>query len=407
MIRRLRSTVATLSRRMTAASRDSSGAWTPASRRSSGTATPSPRLTVKISARVVPVEVAPPFRFRYTEGSACGFFSPLRKWRNGRRASLRRYQTALPHGSSKRLITKDYTQEEAVGVLSSCQVCCQAIRFTDRFRARPDRPSADRRDPMGTTPATLRLRKERVRLPHLGTAGPSPERMGTSCRDTTIRVRRGFHSQLLKLEIDVCQATVANYMGGGHRRQPPSQASPTFLRIHIGPVVAADLFVVPTATYGLLFVLVLLAHDRRRIHLLDLRSSRVFRSRKKSSAVRPLPLTIALFAANPRRWANTASPRKCRWASTAVCPRTTSAAQAHARPAGIAAADFLQSAAAFQRPIDQVVHRRAHSRGQDEFRRVGEGTAIECGSQGPARGSCVARKAEWTTTCRSAHEWRA
>jgi hypothetical protein len=32
-----------------------------------------------------------------------------------------------------------------------------------------------------------------------------------------------------------------------------------------GQIVAADFFVVPTATYRLLFVLVLLAHDRRRI----------------------------------------------------------------------------------------------------------------------------------------------
>ena len=34
---------------------------------------------------------------------------------------------------------------------------------------------------------------------------------------------------------------------------------------HIGQIVAADFFVVPTATYRLLFVLVLLTHDRRRI----------------------------------------------------------------------------------------------------------------------------------------------
>jgi hypothetical protein len=33
----------------------------------------------------------------------------------------------------------------------------------------------------------------------------------------------------------------------------------------MGQLVAADLFVVPTATYRLLFVLVMLAHDRRRI----------------------------------------------------------------------------------------------------------------------------------------------
>ena len=72
-----------------------------------------------------------------------------------------------------------------------------------------------------------------------------------------------IHGELLKLGLNVCQATVAKYMG--RRRQPPSQTWRTFLRNHIGQVVAADFFVVPTATCRLLFVLVLLAHDRRRI----------------------------------------------------------------------------------------------------------------------------------------------
>jgi len=72
-----------------------------------------------------------------------------------------------------------------------------------------------------------------------------------------------IHGELLKLGSDVCQATVAKYMG--RRRQPPSQTWRTFLRNHIGQIVAADFFVVPTVTYRILFVLVLLAHDRRRI----------------------------------------------------------------------------------------------------------------------------------------------
>jgi putative transposase len=71
------------------------------------------------------------------------------------------------------------------------------------------------------------------------------------------------HGELLILGIDVCQATVAKYMG--RPRQPPSQTWRTFLRNHIGQIVAADFFVVPTVTYRLLFVLVLLVHDRRRI----------------------------------------------------------------------------------------------------------------------------------------------
>ena len=72
-----------------------------------------------------------------------------------------------------------------------------------------------------------------------------------------------IHGELRKLGIDVCQATVAKCMM--RQRQPPSQTWRTFLRNHIGQIVAADFFVIPTATYRLLFVLVLLAHDRRRI----------------------------------------------------------------------------------------------------------------------------------------------
>jgi transposase InsO family protein len=72
-----------------------------------------------------------------------------------------------------------------------------------------------------------------------------------------------IHGELLKLSIDVCQATVAKYMV--RPRQPPSQTWRTFLANHIGQVMAADFFVVPTATCRLLFVLVILADERRRI----------------------------------------------------------------------------------------------------------------------------------------------
>jgi putative transposase len=72
-----------------------------------------------------------------------------------------------------------------------------------------------------------------------------------------------IHGELLKLGIDVCQATVAKYMV--RPRRPPSQTWRTFLANHIGQVMAADFFVVPTATCRLLFVLVILAHERRRV----------------------------------------------------------------------------------------------------------------------------------------------
>ena len=67
----------------------------------------------------------------------------------------------------------------------------------------------------------------------------------------------------MKLGIEVAQASVAKYMI--RRRQPPSQTWRSFLRNHISQIVAADFFVVPTVTYRLLFVLILLSHDRRRV----------------------------------------------------------------------------------------------------------------------------------------------
>ena len=49
------------------------------------------------------------------------------------------------------------------------------------------------------------------------------------------------------------------------RRKPPSQTWRAFLDNHVQDLVAIDFFVVPTATFRILFVLVVLAHDRRRV----------------------------------------------------------------------------------------------------------------------------------------------
>jgi hypothetical protein len=61
----------------------------------------------------------------------------------------------------------------------------------------------------------------------------------------------------------VCEATVAKYMI--KRRGPPSQAWKTFLENHLKETTALDYFTVPTATFRVLIVLVILSHDRRRI----------------------------------------------------------------------------------------------------------------------------------------------
>ena len=72
-----------------------------------------------------------------------------------------------------------------------------------------------------------------------------------------------IHGELQKLGIGMSQATVAKYLP--RRDTPPSQSWRTFLANHVAQIMAADFFVVPTVTYRLLFVLVILAHDRRRI----------------------------------------------------------------------------------------------------------------------------------------------
>jgi hypothetical protein len=72
-----------------------------------------------------------------------------------------------------------------------------------------------------------------------------------------------IHGELLKLGIEVSQATVAKYMV--RRRGTPSQNWRTFLRNHAEGIAAVDLFVVAAASFRLLYVMVILAHDRRQI----------------------------------------------------------------------------------------------------------------------------------------------
>jgi transposase InsO family protein len=89
------------------------------------------------------------------------------------------------------------------------------------------------------------------------------ELIRTMSKDNVLWGAPRIYGELLKLGIHVSQATVAKYMV--RHRQPPSQTWRTFLRNHMGQITAADFFVVPTATYRLLFVLVILAHERRRV----------------------------------------------------------------------------------------------------------------------------------------------
>jgi putative transposase len=71
-----------------------------------------------------------------------------------------------------------------------------------------------------------------------------------------------IHGKLLKLGIEVAQRTDSRLMP--KRRPHPSQTWRTFLANHARDLVSIDFFTVPTARLRVLFVLVVLAHHRRR-----------------------------------------------------------------------------------------------------------------------------------------------
>jgi putative transposase len=72
-----------------------------------------------------------------------------------------------------------------------------------------------------------------------------------------------IHGALLKLGFELSETTVAKYMV--RPRRPPSQTWRTFLTNHTKNMVSSDFFVVPTVFFRLLFVFVILSHDRRRV----------------------------------------------------------------------------------------------------------------------------------------------
>jgi putative transposase len=72
-----------------------------------------------------------------------------------------------------------------------------------------------------------------------------------------------IHGELRKLGIDVAERTVSRLMP--KRRSPPSQTWRTFLTNHVRDFVSIDFFTVPAARLRVLFVFVVLAHDRRRV----------------------------------------------------------------------------------------------------------------------------------------------
>ncbi len=74
-----------------------------------------------------------------------------------------------------------------------------------------------------------------------------------------------IHGELLKLGIEISEITVSRCMP---KRPPPAgsrQRWATFLRNHLRETLAIDFAVVPTATFGILYVFFVLSLERRRV----------------------------------------------------------------------------------------------------------------------------------------------
>ena len=83
------------------------------------------------------------------------------------------------------------------------------------------------------------------------------------CRENPTWGAPRILSELLLLGHAAAESTVAKYM----IRDPkaPSQTWRTFLENHAGQIVAVDFFTVPTITFRVFYVFLIVRHDRRRI----------------------------------------------------------------------------------------------------------------------------------------------
>ena len=99
-----------------------------------------------------------------------------------------------------------------------------------------------------------------------GRPAVAPEVRGLIRRMSTANPLWGaprIHGELQKLGVEISQAAVSKYVV--RHRRPPSPSWRTFLDNHLGSLVSVDFFVVPTVMFKVLFVFLVLAHDRRRV----------------------------------------------------------------------------------------------------------------------------------------------
>jgi hypothetical protein len=72
-----------------------------------------------------------------------------------------------------------------------------------------------------------------------------------------------IHGELLKLGFDISETSVSKYLVC--RKGSPLQSWKTFLENHVRSLVSVDFFTVPTIRFQILYVFLVMAHERRRI----------------------------------------------------------------------------------------------------------------------------------------------
>ena len=97
-----------------------------------------------------------------------------------------------------------------------------------------------------------------------------------------------IHGELLKLDIHVSQATVSKYMV--RHRKPSSQSWKTFLKNHAPDLVSSYFLTVPTVTFRVLYVFLVLSINGGRFCISPLLNI-PRRNGRPNRSLRPFPMT--------------------------------------------------------------------------------------------------------------------
>ena len=140
------------------------------------------------------------------------------------------------------------------------------------------------------------------------------------CRENPLWGAPRIHGELLKLDIEIAESSVSKYMERSHKR--PSHTWRTFLENHAQQLVSIDFFTEPTIHFQVLYVFLVLAHDRRRILHFNVTPPTQLQSGRDNKCARPFPSSSfrATCCATVMPFSVMISENSCEiWASARSC----------------------------------------------------------------------------------------